>query len=184
MSKVNYQHSVCKDQTVPLLLGSKADKCLDLPLSFASIHLRDWGQPMGLGLGFTRFDFWWGWATMCGGDFGQHNWWIGISLARKESWKSPIKSHAKQSQFYDKRETFFFLSDEDGRLPWKDVGLPLPPYPWRRGDDEFSFLTLDAHQSHKYVLHMEEIIALLLKMLNLWRNVELVEATNLLKWKA
>lgn len=110
MSKVNYQHSVCKDQTVPLLLGSKADKCLDLPLSFASIHLRDWGQPMGYGLGFTRFDFWWGWATMCGGDFGQHNWWIGISLARKESWKSPIKSHAKQSQFYDKRETFFFFS--------------------------------------------------------------------------
>lgn len=38
MSKVNYQHSVCKDQIVPLLLGSKADICLDLPLSFASIH--------------------------------------------------------------------------------------------------------------------------------------------------
>lgn len=135
MSKVNYQHSVCKDQTVPLLLGSKADKCLDLPLSFASIHLRDWGQPMGYGLGFTRFDFWWGWATMCGGDFGQHNWWIGISLARKESWKSPIKSHAKQSQFYDKRETFFFSQWWRWETAMKGCGAAPPTLSlktWRR----------------------------------------------------
>lgn len=83
-------------------MGSKADTGLDFPLSGGLDILKGLGP---LATGNARH-------------FGQHNWWIGINLGEKASWKSAIKSHAEQSHLCDKRGTLlFFLNGEEGRRP-------------------------------------------------------------------
>lgn len=99
-------------------MGSKADTGLDFPLSVGLEILKGLG-PL---------------ATENARDFGQHNWWVGINLGGKASWKSAIKSHAEQSHLCDERGTlpFFFSVVKKGDVHERMWGCPsqFPPPPW------------------------------------------------------